>query len=54
MARHGREREAAEIISPLIRREATLTTFINGLVASGIIESSTGAYLLKAAEVRAP
>jgi hypothetical protein len=54
MARHGREREAAAIISPLIRREATLATFIEGLVAAGIIESSAGAYLLRAAEVRAP
>ena len=54
MARHGREREAAEIISPLIRRQATLTTFIKGLVASGIIGSSTGANLLRAAENRAP
>jgi uncharacterized Ntn-hydrolase superfamily protein len=54
MARHGREREAAEIISPLIRRQAALATFIKGLVACGIIGSSAGADLLRAAENRAP
>jgi uncharacterized Ntn-hydrolase superfamily protein len=46
MARHNRPHEAAALMAPLLRRETKLAAFIEGLVASGTIERSTGELLL--------
>ena len=47
LARHNRLKEAATVMRPLLRREATLAVFIEGLAAAGFIDSAAASVLLE-------
>ena len=46
LARHHRSHEAADLMAPLLRKEAKLAVFVEGLVASGTIERAAGEVVL--------